>query len=550
MLAKDGEAFQVEKPATPRRDPMGSVSLVALMVAISTLADVQLLFFSSQACMPCQQVKPVVAQLANEGYPVVSVDIHQRADLANQYQVQQIPCFVLTVRGQEVSRLVGLQSASALKTWMQASLSLNVAGGTQPNIQQPNIQVPTAVNPGVLQDAASQMLAAGQAAMTSSDRQLPIAGRSSLPQNRGVSESSETRGSMTMVSTQSASQVQQNALSATVRIHVDEPQAFAVGSGTVIHQDGEFILILTCGHLFREAGAQAKIKVDAGFPQQVVAGLDARVRYYDSEQHDIALVVAHTQQRFAVAKIAPQQLRLNPGDQVFGVGCSAGDAPTILTTRVKALTNYSGVTKVDTFVRPDQGRSGGGLFTAGGQLIGVCNAAAVNVDEGIYAGAQSIYAALDAANLREMVTGPAPQLLASDRGNMNLGNIERQGLESVPAAGTGNGIPRNSGSARASGIQQRGIPGTGSAGQLMEPLAIPVRSSATPEITILIRSANDPNQAEIMTLTNPSTELLQMLRREQQRTNAAGADSRLRSMTRPPRDANIRAQSPEGTMLR
>ena len=63
---------------------MGSVSFAALMVAASAVADVQLLFFSSQACMPCQQVKPVVAQLAGQGYPIVSVDINQRADLADQ----------------------------------------------------------------------------------------------------------------------------------------------------------------------------------------------------------------------------------------------------------------------------------------------------------------------------------------------------------------------------------------------------------------------------------------------------------------------------------
>lgn len=523
---------------------MGSVSLVALMVAVSAVADVQLLFFSSQACMPCQQVKPVVAQLANEGYPVVSIDINQRSDVANQYQIQQIPCFVLTVRGQEVSRLVGLQSATALKTWMQASLSLNTpnAGATR---TPPAMQVPTATTSGQAQGVGNPTPGYGTTGMLPSVNQMTRTGASPLPQNHGL-ESPGARGNMEMVSTQSASTVQQKALSATVRIHVDEPQAFAVGSGTVIHQNGESILILTCGHLFREAGAQARVKVDAGFPHQVVAGLDARVLHYDSEQHDIALVVAHTNQRFEVAKIAPPQLRLNPGDQVFGVGCSAGDAPTILTTRVKALTNYSGVTKVDTFVRPEQGRSGGGLFSAGGQLIGVCNAAAVNVDEGIYAGAQSIYAALDAVNLREMVTGPEPRLVAMDQGGRRRG-----GLETVPATEMASGFPQDQGRVQPAGFQPSGIQGMGNQVQSMEPLAIPVLSQAAPqEITILIRSATEPGKAEIMTLSNPSPELLQMLQRERQRVDAEASDSRLRSLTLPPRDANIRAQSPEGLMLR
>lgn len=512
---------------------MGSVSFVALMVAASAVADVQLLFFSSQACMPCQQVKPVVAQLAGQGYPIVSVDINQRADLADQYRIQQIPCFVLTVRGQEVSRLVGLQSATALQTWMQASLSLNTPNTASAPTQQP-VQVPTATPlrspPGLLNAGAIPSV-----------NPFPAAPQPSMPQNPGIGESQNERGNMQLVSTQSGSQVQQKALAATVRIHVDEPQAFAVGSGTVIHQSGDSILILTCGHLFREAGNQARIKVDAGFPHQVVTGLDARVRYYDSEKHDIALVVAHTRQRFEVARIAPPQLPLRSGDQVFGVGCSGGDVPTLLTTRIKALTNYSGVTKVDTFVRPEQGRSGGGLFSAGGQLIGVCNAAAVNVDEGIYAGAQSIYAALDAVGLREMVTGPEPQLLAADRGVTGMQASAQSGAVTVPSVG--NSAPV--------GLQDRGVASGGNQALPLEPLSVPVSAPATPqEITVLVRSAADPSKAEIMTLSNPSPEFLQMLRREQQRSQAAASDSRLRSMTRPPRDANIRAQSPEGPTFR
>ncbi len=512
---------------------MGSVSFAALMVAASAVADVQLLFFSSQACMPCQQVKPVVAQLAGQGYPIVSVDINQRADLADQYQIQQIPCFVLTVRGQEVSRLVGLQSATALQTWMQASLSLNTPS-TDPASPYQAVQVPTATDPS----SPPGLLTSGTIPAVN---QRTAAAQPSMPQNRGFGDNQNERGNMKLVSTESGSRVQQKALAATVRIHVDEPQAFAVGTGTVIHQSGDSILILTCGHLFREAGSQARIKVDAGFPHQVVTGLDARVLYYDSEKHDIALVVAHARQRFEVARLAPPQLPLHSGDQVFGVGCSGGDVPTLLTTRVKALTNYSGVTKVDTFVRPEQGRSGGGLFSAGGQLIGVCNAAAVNVDEGIYAGAQSIYAALDAVGLREMVTGPEPQLLATDRGVMGMQASAQSGA--VPVPSVGRTVPV--------GLQDRGVANGGNQALPSEPLAVPVSAPATPqEITILIRSAADPSKAEIMTLSNPSPELLQMLQREQQRIQAESSNSRLRSMTRPPRDANIRAQSPEGSMLR
>lgn len=492
---------------------MGSVSAIALVFLYSATADVQLLFFSSQACLPCQQVKPVVSQMLNEGYPIVPVDIDQRADLANRYQVRQIPCFVLTVGGQEVSRVVGNRTATGLKAWMQTALSQSQLAVNPSNITLPNIAPPAMTSSERFRTGESPQNSANYA---SEDNRVPTEHPASADR---WSENNR------LVSTSRLSMAQRNALSSTVRIHVEEPQAFAVGTGTVIDQEGGSILILTCGHLFRESGQNARIKIDAGFPDQPVTGLDARVLFYDSETHDVALVVAHTERTFRVAKIAPPQLVLNVGDQVFAAGCSGGDAPSILPTRIKALTNYSGVVKIDTYRRPEQGRSGGGLFSAGGQLIGVCNAAAVQVDEGIYAGLQGIYAALDATNLRTKVLTPDVGLFARSPGpNRTVAEPTRTPVRQTNEVSN----------------------------PLQSQILQPVSTERGPrEITVLIQSVANSGLAEVVTISNPSEELMRMIRAEKNGASGGWASNQnSRPMTLPPQDANVRAQSPEASPRR
>ena len=482
---------------------MGSVSAIALVFVYSATADVQLLFFSSQACLPCQQVKPAVSQMLSEGYPVVPVDIDQRSDLANRYQIEQIPCFVLTVNGQEVHRVVGNRTATTLKAWMQSALSQAQLAANASNIATPTM-------------TSGEQFRAGEPPRSST---IPSAEDTRVSPEHPVL-ADRWSGTNRMVSTSQSPMAQRNALSSTVRIHVEEPQAFAVGTGTVIDQEGGSILILTCGHLFRESGQHARIKIDAGFPDQPVAGLDARVLFYDSETHDVALVVAHTERTFRVAKIAPPQFVVNVGDQVFAAGCSGGEAPSILPTRIKALTNYSGVIKIDTYRRPEQGRSGGGLFSAGGQLIGVCNAAAVQVDEGIYAGLQGIYAALDATNLRNKVLTPDVGLLSGNAGtNRTMADPSRNPVRQTNELTT----PLHS--------------------QILQPVST---ERGQPKMTVLIQSDANAGLAEMVTISNPSEELIRMIRAEKNRESNGWASSRdSRPMTIPPQDANVRAQSPE-----
>jgi thioredoxin 1 len=77
-----------------------------------------LLEFSADWCGPCQQVKPLVHELAAEvagKAKVVPIDVDQQPDLAQQYGVSGIPCFVVLRNGKESGRQVGAIPKSEMK---------------------------------------------------------------------------------------------------------------------------------------------------------------------------------------------------------------------------------------------------------------------------------------------------------------------------------------------------------------------------------------------------------------------------------------------------
>ena len=80
------------------------------------------------------------------------------------------------------------------------------------------------------------------------------------------------------------------------------------------------------------------------------------------------------------------------------------------------MNRYQGHANVEAARAPEEGRSGGGLFNANGQLIGVCYAADPQGNEGLYASLDSIYQKLDALQLTATLQTPpggASQELAS-----------------------------------------------------------------------------------------------------------------------------------------
>ena len=66
--------------------------------------------FNANWCGPCRMLKPILEELAEEetDAKIVSINIDDEEELAEEYKVFSIPCLVLFNDGKEVKRSVGL----------------------------------------------------------------------------------------------------------------------------------------------------------------------------------------------------------------------------------------------------------------------------------------------------------------------------------------------------------------------------------------------------------------------------------------------------------
>lgn len=73
--------------------------------------------FNAEWCPPCQALHPILEELAKEGgdFKIVSVDIDDQDELAEEYEVSSIPCLVVFNGGEETDRKVGLQPKKRLQ---------------------------------------------------------------------------------------------------------------------------------------------------------------------------------------------------------------------------------------------------------------------------------------------------------------------------------------------------------------------------------------------------------------------------------------------------
>jgi S1-C subfamily serine protease len=230
----------------------------------------------------------------------------------------------------------------------------------------------------------------------------------------------ETAGSVPIATEESQPENHEKLLAATVRLRVDEDQSHAYGTGTIIDSRSGQALVITCGHLFRESQGKGPVTVELFEP---VAGgvraagqVRAQVISYNLER-DIALVGIWPSRPVAVAQLAPKGSAIGRGDRVVSIGCSNGNDPTPLATRITQLDRYQGPANIEAQGAPVEGRSGGGLFNAKGELIGVCFAADYQGNEGLYAALDAIHDELAEQGLTEISTAAAPTDASSNGGS-------------------------------------------------------------------------------------------------------------------------------------
>lgn len=457
--------------------------LISLSVAIAPAADdTMLYFFTSQGCAPCIQVKHVIKQLDSEGYPVTTIDVNERPDWADAFRVTHTPTLALVRNNEVLAWQPRPMRDEELRGWFR---TIRFSPSTRN-------ETPAASN--------------GNATVTRpAQSKVSLASHASTSKNGRGSFSSPT---MHQGTRNPQNKFESNALDATVRLEVKDETGTSYATGTVIHTHAGESLVLTCGHVFRESGGNGEIKAEFGFASGATVKVPGQVLDYDSDANDIALVsIRNGEHKLAAVEIASANSTVDLGDRVFSLGCDRGDDPTIRNTAIKNLARYDGAMKYDIFGRPVNGRSGGGLFNSQGQLIGVCNAAAVEVDEGIYTALETVHWQLAKTNLDRLFK--ETPIEAASSGTMIAASTPKP-RALVPGT---NMVPiRRSAQPVASQPKPKSNPRLALASQVRNvSLEQAIPASDDKEVVITVRSKSNPQDSRTITISDPTPKLLDYL---------------------------------------
>jgi thiol-disulfide isomerase/thioredoxin len=394
-----------------------------LATALSAPGDTVLLDFYADWCGPCRAMEPTINALIEQGCPVRKINIDREPQLAREYGVGPVPCYVMLVDGQVVDRAVGGTTFSRLqRMWELASarqperVPLLARPAVQPaRLDEPGTDrrsvaaTPGTTGPPIPIPAVDGTPPLAQALQPPAETRARQEGRTSAPawtppSAIGVSPVSQAIHGQDARVTPAA--LDAALIAASVRLRVEDPQGHSCGSGTIIDARQREALILTCGHIFRDSQGQGRIEVDL-FGPNGAAQVVGKLISYDLKR-DVALVSIRIPGPVATARVAPPGYQITPGNPVVSVGCNNGDRPTARRSRVNSLDKFLGPPNLQVDGLPVEGRSGGGLFSSDGLVIGVCNAADPSDREGLYAALASIHAELDQARLSFVYRSDAP----------------------------------------------------------------------------------------------------------------------------------------------
>lgn len=459
--------------------------LNALAVAQSP-PDVRLYFFTMSACPPCAQAAPIVDQFLSAGYPIQKIDARLQPQWAQQYQVSSTPTYVMTIAGKEVGRYGGVLNSEQLQNWFQRSVQAAQASAEPLAAQQP-ASIPT-TQPD--RGAALAAPGAASAALVATPAGAELLG-----------DTTQLADTMHVGTRQPANEAERRAMAATVRIQVEDAEGISTATGTVIHSHAGESLVMTCGHVFREAQGRGVITADVNWLGDQPQRVPGELINYDAGPLDVALILIRPGFEIPAVPLAPRNQLIEREQPIFSIGCDRNAPPTIRRSRIKDVAEYDGARKYDIYGRPVLGRSGGGLFRPDGALVGVCNAAAVEVDEGIYSAIDNLYVPLDKANLAHLFqpglansyastapTAPASKVQGSPpAASENLVPLNRPGQLPVPAVTGGFNT-----------VQQELPPSSGVVGEW--------------EAIVILRQRGNTAAAQTVVIAQPSDEFLNYVR--------------------------------------
>ncbi len=413
---------------------MVSACTFAVLTVLCSVPSVELYEFGADWCGSCQRVQPALEELAAQGVSVRQIDFDQHRQLAEQAGIRSLPSFLTVSDGRILGRMEGAVSLDELRKFvsraeqqvaaLEAVSTPSVVRGQAPEsrglgksladmmdrVRGSQSAVPTrepSIPSALSTPSTPYSTAAGKATprpLPSSPTAYPAdptsAGRSAWVGAPAVANSPGPAVNQAPPAGQGDLPTDlaiHASLAATVRLRVKDPHGVSLGTGTIIDVHNDEALILTCGHIFEDANGQGEIRCDffaENGPQDVVGKL---ISY--NVRRDVGLVSVRPNQPVTAAPIAGPGYRPYQSDEVYTIGCNHGEDATVARNRILAVNRYHGPANLVVGGRPVNGRSGGGLFSADGLLIGVCNAADQEADEGLYAALGPIHAELDHAAL-------------------------------------------------------------------------------------------------------------------------------------------------------
>ena len=115
MAAETAANASIDTPTEPipieGRDELDDVTAEYDVV----LADVH-----AEWCGPCQQLEPIGDRLATEtNASVAKIDIDENQQLARTYGVRGVPTLALFAEGEQVEKVVGVQSEEQLRSLIE-----------------------------------------------------------------------------------------------------------------------------------------------------------------------------------------------------------------------------------------------------------------------------------------------------------------------------------------------------------------------------------------------------------------------------------------------
>ena len=339
-------------------------------------ANTVLLDFYGTYCPPCRAMRPVIEQLKKAGYPVRSINVNEEPALAQKYGITNIPCFMMVSDGRVVSRTVGITTANELASICQKGINDAYASQRKRAVAQSN--APKINNQ-----------------RTPSNVQI-------IPVSKNKTENER---SPLIESNSSNLLAPERLLASTVRIRV-KTSVCDHGTGTIIDSRNKRALILTCGHLFREYAKEhgGRIEVDL-FGESPLQNVEAKYICHD-EESDLGLICIEIDHPVAVIPVAPLNYQALRGSAVASAGCDNGRLPTVQPSQIVAINKCLGPANMYASGASVQGRSGGGLFSKDGYLIGVTLANVPGENQALYSSYPAIHELLNKQRLAAVISSP------------------------------------------------------------------------------------------------------------------------------------------------